>query len=100
MRKMNPGKDDTDESENGDIDGDSKSEDPSYLIPVVSSTGVDDEKWQASREVERSTDKCRLDMDKLTSLESQEALENQLQELQTFWGIHYIYITPKKGEGT
>ena len=42
VRRMSPGKDHTDESEDGDSDGDSKSEDSSYLHSVASSTGVDD----------------------------------------------------------
>ena len=71
MRRLSPGKDHTDESEDGDSDRELESEGSSYLHLVASSTVVDDKRRQALREVKESIDKCRWDLDKFTSVESQ-----------------------------
>ena len=73
------------ESEIGDSDRDSESEDPFPLrefCPTASSTRVEEDRRRALREVERTIDQCLIDLDKSTKPESQRALENQLEELQ------------------
>ena len=84
-RKEDLGDDSSNESENGDSDGDLESKGPSLsrgFFLATSSTRLEEDEQRAIREIDRSIDQCLSYLDKSTGPESQRALENQLKELQ------------------